>query len=307
MLLSAVVFLLALVLLTGRSRALRQAMHDGLTRLPNRALVLDRAELMLARARRHDTPIAAMFIDVDAFKHVNDTFGHAAGDQFLQIIANRLSGVVREIDTVGRLGGDEFVVLVEGETMSAGAEIVAERLLAVLREPFELDNGLGRPQTCSASIGVAVGQRSTADELLRDADLALYQAKQAGKDRYVLFEESMQTNSADHIELETDLRDALANDELYLLYQPTFDLQTQSVTGVEALIRWAHPTRGDSRTRRVHPAGRGELNDHHDRPLGPSTSLPTGSRLARRGSLNRNVNQRVRPPTRARRVHRRGP
>jgi diguanylate cyclase (GGDEF)-like protein len=243
-LLSAVVFLLALVLLTGRSRALRQAMHDGLTRLPNRALVLDRAELMLARARRHDTPIAAMFIDVDAFKHVNDTFGHAAGDQFLQIIANRLSGVVREIDTVGRLGGDEFVVLVEGETMSAGAEIVAERLLAVLREPFELDNGLGRPQTCSASIGVAVGQRSTADELLRDADLALYQAKQAGKDRYVLFEESMQTNSADHIELETDLRDALANDELYLLYQPTFDLQTQSVTGVEALIRWAHPTRG---------------------------------------------------------------
>ena len=254
-LLSIVLSLLVLVLATGRWRALRlvsekteqlsfQAMHDGLTELPNRALVIDRAELMLARARRQDIPIATMFIDVDGFKHINDTFGHAAGDQFLQIIAARLSSVVRETDTVGRLGGDEFVVLVEGETMSAGPELVAERLLAVLRQPFELEGALGRPQSCSVSIGIAVGQRATADELLRDADLALYQAKQAGKDRYVIFDESMQTDSADRIELETDLRDALANDELYLLYQPTFDLQTQAVTGVEALIRWAHPQRG---------------------------------------------------------------
>jgi diguanylate cyclase (GGDEF)-like protein len=254
-LLCVVLFLLALVLLTERWRALRlvsekteqlsfQAMHDGLTDLPNRALVLDRADLMLARARRQDTPIAVMFIDVDGFKHVNDTFGHAAGDHFLQIIANRLSSVLRETDTVGRLGGDEFVVLVEGETLSAGAELVAERILAVLRQPFELDSAPGRPQPCSASIGIALGQRPSADELLRDADLAMYQAKQAGKDRYVLFEESMQTDSADRIELETDLGGALANDEFYLLYQPTFDLQTQVVTGVEALIRWAHPARG---------------------------------------------------------------
>jgi diguanylate cyclase (GGDEF)-like protein len=254
-LLSVLLFLLGLVLITGRWRALRlvfekteqlsyQAMHDDLTDLPNRALVIDRAELMLARARRQDTPIATMFIDVDGFKHVNDTFGHSAGDQFLQIIATRLSSVIRETDTVGRLGGDEFVVLVEGETMFAGAELVAERLLAVLRQPFELDGALGRPQSCSVSIGVAVGQRATADQLLHDADLAMYQAKQAGKDRYVLFEESMQTDSADRLELDTDLRDALANDEFYLLYQPTFDLQSQIVTGVEALIRWAHPTRG---------------------------------------------------------------
>jgi diguanylate cyclase (GGDEF)-like protein len=254
-LLTAVLLLLALVLLTGRKRALRlvsekteqlsfQAMHDGLTDLPNRALVLDRAELMLARARRQDTPVATMFIDVDGFKHINDTFGHAAGDQFLQVIADRLSSVVRETDTVGRLGGDEFVVLVEGETLSAGPELVAERLLAVLRQPFELDGALGRPQSCSASIGIAVGQRSAADELLRDADLAMYKAKQAGKDRYVLFDESMQTDLADRIELETDLRDALGNQEFYLLYQPTFDLQNQVVIGVEALIRWAHPTRG---------------------------------------------------------------
>ncbi|MHB1836386.1 MAG: putative bifunctional diguanylate cyclase/phosphodiesterase [Solirubrobacteraceae bacterium] len=254
-LLSAVLFLLALVLLTGRARALRlvfekteqlsfQAMHDGLTDLPNRALVLDRAELMLARARRLNTPIAMMFIDVDGFKHVNDTFGHAAGDELLRIIANRLATVVRETDTVGRLGGDEFVVLVEGETLSGGPELVAERALAVLRQPVELDGALGRPQSCSVSIGIAVGQRLTADELLRDADLAMYQAKQAGKDRYVLFEQSMQTDLADRLELEIQLGDALANDELYLLYQPTFDLRTQVVTGVEALIRWDHPGRG---------------------------------------------------------------
>ena len=241
-LLSVVLSMLVLVLATGRGRALRlvsekteelsfQAMHDGLTELPNRALVNDRAELMLARARRQHTPTATMFIDVDGFKDINDTFGHAAGDQFLQIIAARLSSVVRETDTVGRLGGDEFVVLVEGETLFAGPELVAERLLAVLRQPFELEGSLGRPQSCSVSIGIAVGQRPTADALLRDADLALYEAKQAGKDRYVMFDESMQTASADRIALETDLGDALAKDQLYLLYQPTFDLQSQDGDG----------------------------------------------------------------------------
>jgi diguanylate cyclase (GGDEF)-like protein len=254
-LLSVLLSVLVLVLATARGRALRlvfektqqlsfQAMHDTLTGLPNRALVIDRAEQMLARARRAHTPTATMFIDVDGFKAINDTFGHAAGDQFLRIIADRLSSVVRETDTGGRLGGDEFVVLAEGETLFAGPELVAERLLAVLRQPLELDEAPGRPQSCSVSIGIAVGQRDSAEELLRDADLALYQAKKAGKDRYVIFEESMHTASADRIALETDLREALANDQLYLLYQPTFDLQSQVVTGVEALIRWAHPERG---------------------------------------------------------------
>jgi diguanylate cyclase (GGDEF)-like protein len=146
-----------------------------------------------------------MFIDVDGLKHVNDTFGHAAGDQFLRIIAARLSSVVREVDTVGRLGGDEFVVLVEGETLSAGPERVAERLLAVLRQPVELDAVGGRPHPCSASIGIALGPRASADELLRDADLAMYRAKQAGGGRYVLFDESMRTGSADRVEPEDEL------------------------------------------------------------------------------------------------------
>ncbi len=254
-LLSALLGLMVFVLATGRFRALRlasekteqltfQTMHDGLTGLPNRALVIDRAELMLARARRKSMPTATMFIDVDGFKHVNDTFGHAAGDEFLRIIAERLSGVVRATDTVGRLGGDEFVVLVEGETLAAGPELVAERLLAVLREPLELEGSSGRTQSSSASIGIAVGERPTAELLLRDADLALYRAKQSGKDRYVIFEESMQVASADRSELENDLGDAMGKDQFYLLYQPTFDLQSQTVTGVEALIRWAHPVRG---------------------------------------------------------------
>ena len=201
---SAILFL-ALVLLTGRSRALRlvsektrqlsfQATHDGLTGLPNRALVLDRAELMLARARRQDSSIATMFVDVDGFKQINDTFGHAAGDELLQVIASRLSSVVRETDTVGRLGGDEFILLVEGETLSGGPELVAERLLAVLRQPFELQGWLGRPQSCSASVGIAHGQRSTPDELFRDADLAMYHAKQAGRNRFSVFDESMRTS-----------------------------------------------------------------------------------------------------------------
>jgi diguanylate cyclase (GGDEF)-like protein len=254
-LLSGLLGLVVFVLATGRFRALRlasekteqltfQAMHDTLTGLPNRALVIDRAELMLARARRRSMPAATMFIDVDGFKHVNDTFGHAAGDQFLRVIAARLSSVIRATDTVGRLGGDEFVVLVEGETLSAGPELVAERLLAVLREPLELDGPSGRTQSSSASIGIALGERPTADELLRDADLALYRAKQSGKDRYVIFEESMRAALVDRSELEKDLDDAMAKQQFYLLYQPTFDLQSQAVTGVEALIRWAHPVRG---------------------------------------------------------------
>ncbi|HSO93409.1 MAG TPA: bifunctional diguanylate cyclase/phosphodiesterase [Candidatus Dormibacteraeota bacterium] len=257
--LSVLLGLLVFVLGSGRARAVRmvsektrqlsfQAMHDKLTELPNRALVFDRAEHMLARAKRRHSPIATMFIDVDGFKQINDTFGHAAGDQFLQIIATRLSAVVRASDTVGRLGGDEFVVLLEGEPLgeprSAEPEMVAERLLEVLRQPFELEGASGRPQVCSVSIGIAVGERASADELLRDADLALYQAKQAGKNRYVLFEDSMQIALASRVALESDLVDALAAEEFYLLYQPTFDLQSQAVTGVEALIHWRHPTRG---------------------------------------------------------------
>jgi diguanylate cyclase (GGDEF)-like protein len=227
---------------TGQLR--HQAMHDSLTGLPNRVLALDRVEQMLARARRHDLPVAALYVDIDGFKNVNDTYGHGAGDELLRIVGERLAGVVREGDTAARLGGDEFVVLVEGSTLDAGAELVAERLLEVLQEPYDMNGETGRELSMTASVGIAFGLRGSADELLRDADIALYEAKAAGRNGYVLFQSEMQTAVQDRLAIQMDLVDALERDELFLLYQPTFDLQSERVIGVEALIRWHHPTRG---------------------------------------------------------------
>jgi diguanylate cyclase (GGDEF)-like protein len=252
---SFLLFALVVVLTRSRERALRmveektgqlrhQALHDALTGLPNRVLALDRAEQMLARARRQHIPVAALYVDVDGFKQVNDTFGHAAGDDLLRIVAKRLAGVVREGDTAARLSGDEFVVLVEGSALDAGAELIAERLLNVLRQPYEVDGEIGRQLSLTASVGVASGLRGSAAELLRDADVALYEAKMAGSNCYVQFESGMQTAAQDRLTFEMDLAEALENEQLFLLYQPTFDLQSENVIGVEALLRWRHPTRG---------------------------------------------------------------
>jgi diguanylate cyclase (GGDEF)-like protein len=211
--LSALLGLLVLILATGRMRALSlvraktrelsdknralsyQALHDALTGLPNRALVLDRAERMLARASRDPRIVAgALFVDVDDFKHVNDSFGHAAGDLLLQVVGERLTSTVRAQDTVGRLGGDEFVVLVESSVDDAAFDVLAGRMTEALRKPVALEDGRG---ACSvtASIGVATGRFDSADELLRDADLALYSAKASGKDRYALFDPDRYTGA----------------------------------------------------------------------------------------------------------------
>ncbi len=221
-----------------------QAVHDALTGLPNRALILDRTEQMLARARRSDIQVAALFIDLDGFKDVNDTLGHGVGDQLLQAVSQRLSLAMRESDTIGRLGGDEFVVLVDGSSMDAGPELVAERLLEVLRAPFELSSLPVGPLTLTASIGIATGTRASATELLRDADIALYEAKAAGKNCFVAFEPEMHTAVQDHHLLEMDLREALARNQFVLAYQPIFNLASGQTTGVEALLRWNHPERG---------------------------------------------------------------
>jgi diguanylate cyclase (GGDEF)-like protein len=247
--------LLVFVLGTGRTRALslvrqktrelsHQALHDALTGLPNRALVLDRAEQMLARSGRQASIVpGALFIDVDDFKHVNDNLGHAAGDQLLKIVGERLQGAVRGQDTVGRLGGDEFVVLVESEAPGVSLDVLAGRLVEALREPVEVGEA-GKLMSFTASVGVAMGQYSTPDELLRDADLALYAAKAAGKDRYATFDASMDPAAGDRLELEIDLSAALWDEQFFLLYQPIFDLPSRRVVGVEALIRWRHPIRG---------------------------------------------------------------
>jgi diguanylate cyclase (GGDEF)-like protein len=214
-----------------------QAMHDSLTKLPNRTLILDRAEQMLARTRRGITPCAALYIDVDGFKDVNDMFGHAAGDELLCAVAARLTTSTRSSDTVGRLGGDEFIVLAEGDSLDGGPECVAERLLVVMREPYRLVHA-PHPLQVTVSVGIAEGHRESASDLLRDADLALYRAKADGKNRYVTFAAEMQTALVDRLQLQGNLRRALAMNEFFLLYQPIFDLDDQRITGAEALLRW---------------------------------------------------------------------
>jgi diguanylate cyclase (GGDEF)-like protein len=220
------------------------ATHDGLTGLPNRTLIVDRLEQMLARFRRTGTPVAAAFVDLDNFKLVNDTLGHAAGDELLTAVAARIRGVLRETDALGRLGGDEFVVIADDVSFDVGPELIAERLALALKEPFTLTDG-SRRVPVSASIGVACANRgATADELLRDADIAMYRAKWEGKDRCVVYESEMQGAVQARMALEMDLRDALAAGQFYLAYQPIFDLQQLKPAALEALIRWNHPTRG---------------------------------------------------------------
>ena len=219
------------------------ATHDSLTGLPNRTLILDRVEQMLVRSRHSQTPVAALFIDLDNFKSINDTLGHGSGDELLCSVCARLQRVVRDIDALGRLGGDEFVIVAEGISLDAGPELIAERLLEALKQPFEL-KGAENSLTVTASVGIATGDRVSAEDLLRDADIAMYRAKWSGKNRYVVFETGMQDAIQTRMELEMDLRMAFQNDEFYLVYQPTFDLQDMSPTGMEALIRWSSPSRG---------------------------------------------------------------
>jgi diguanylate cyclase (GGDEF)-like protein len=221
-----------------------RALHDPLTGLPNRTLVLDRAEQMLARARRRQVPAIALFMDIDNFKQINDRFGHRAGDEVLRRVGARLNSVLRDSDTVGRLGGDEFVMLVDPAGLDAAPELIAERILGLLRQPIILPEPASSSLLVTASIGIALGLPVSAEDLLQDADLALYSAKAVGKDGYVLFESAMQTAARDRMHLELDLAGALADDQLFLEYQPMLRLENEQVVGVEALLRWQHPTRG---------------------------------------------------------------
>jgi diguanylate cyclase (GGDEF)-like protein len=220
------------------------ATHDPLTGLPNRTLIVDRVEQMLARSARNQTPVAALFVDLDNFKSINDTLGHSVGDELLQGVAERLRGVVRQVDAVGRLGGDEFVVIAGELSTDAGPELVAERLLEALGQPFKLGADGNTRVMVTASIGIAAGERTSADELLRDADIAMYQAKWDGKSRFAVFEIEMQDTVQRRLELDMDLRQALQNEEFFLAYQPTFALSDMTPIGVEALIRWDHEERG---------------------------------------------------------------
>jgi diguanylate cyclase (GGDEF)-like protein len=220
-----------------------RALHDPLTDLPNRTLVLDRADQLLARARRLDDAVTALFVDIDDFKQINDRFGHRAGDEVLRRVGARMKTALRGSDTVGRLSGDEFVMLVDTAGLDVAPELVAERILDVLRVPIALP-APASSVAVTASIGIASGLSGSAEDLLADADLALYKAKAAGKDGYAVFEPSMQTAARDRMHLEIDLGEALEAEQFFLVYQPMFDLRDERLVGVEALLRWRHPSNG---------------------------------------------------------------
>ncbi|MEA2157072.1 MAG: hypothetical protein QOE11_3212 [Solirubrobacteraceae bacterium] len=221
-------------------KALHQAFHDPLTDLPNRALFIDRLELGLSRVQRSKSQIAVLFLDVDRFKIVNDSLGHAAGDELLREVAARLVASIRPGDTAARFGGDEFAILLEDVDGTGGAEQVALRILCALRAPLSV---AGRVVFISASIGIAM-DTSSAGDMIRDADLAMYRAKAEGKDRHAVFEPAMHVAVVERADLEADLQRVIERDELVLHYQPIVALGNRAIIGVEALVRWRHPTRG---------------------------------------------------------------
>ncbi len=218
-----------------------QAFHDPLTGLANRVLFSDRVTHALARRERVQVEIGVIFIDLDHFKAINDTLGHAAGDELLRQAARRIEVEVRAADTVARLGGDEFAVLLEDSDVSS-CMATADRLLSQLTRPFSIE---GRDVFVGASIGLSEALPGvTLEELVRDADAAMYVAKAEGRGRVVRFETAMREKVADRAELETDLRRAIGTDELQVHYQPLVDLQSGEILGAEALLRWHHPVRG---------------------------------------------------------------
>jgi diguanylate cyclase (GGDEF)-like protein len=252
--LSAALAALLLVLSTSRLRALRlvdektaelrhQALHDVLTDLPNRALVADRVHQLLLRSKRAGSQASALYLDLDGFKDVNDSLGHDIGDRLLQGVAERLRANLRDVDTIGRFGGDEFVVLVESEEGDEAPMLVAQRILEAVRQPFDLQGAPG-PILTSVSIGIATGDRTSAPDVLRDADIALYQAKADGKNRYEMFRPEMDSGIHRRFQLEMELRGALEANQFHLVYQPIYDLGDLSMVGFEALLRWRHPKLG---------------------------------------------------------------
>ncbi len=221
----------------------RLAFHDPLSKLPNRALFLDRLTHALGRTRREGTELAVLFLDLDNFKLVNDSLGHQTGDQLLRAVAERLERCIRSGDTVARFGGDEFTVLLESMDESGQAVAIAQRIVEDLQAPITLD---GHDVCPTVSVGIALSgaEADTAAALLRNADLALYKAKADGKARCEVFHPGLNTHTLERLELESDLRHAVERGQLRVYYQPIMALATHRMTEVEALVRWEHPTRG---------------------------------------------------------------
>jgi diguanylate cyclase (GGDEF)-like protein/PAS domain S-box-containing protein len=221
-----------------------QAFHDPVTQLPNRALLNERVRHALARTRREGKALAVIFLDLDDFKTINDSLGHAAGDRVLLEVAKRLATSIRLSDTAARFGGDEFAILLEDPTGPQEAAEIAERIIEELKKPLQIE---GKEIGVRASLGISIVNPPSAldaDELIRNADAAMYIAKRDGKGSYRLFEPTMHSDVLARLELRADLQRALVNDEFELYYQPVIRLHDSSISGMEALVRWRHPERG---------------------------------------------------------------
>lgn len=221
-----------------------QAYYDTLTLLPNRFLALDRLSQLVNEAQRNNEKTAILFLDLDDFKKVNDTLGHEIGDRLLQASANRLNNIVRKEDTVGRLGGDEFIVLLRGLSDGHSALTITENLLNIFREPFKLD---GRELILTLSIGIAIypDNGKSTSELLRNADIAMYQAKELGRNTYSFFTKEMNVTMLRRLEVEEQLHGALDRNEFEVYYQPKVDVENNIIIGAEALLRWHNPALGN--------------------------------------------------------------
>jgi diguanylate cyclase (GGDEF)-like protein/PAS domain S-box-containing protein len=217
--------------------------HDGLTDLPNATLIRDRISQAIIRARRGGQQVAVMFIDLDRFKFINDGYGHPFGDAVLCAAAARLRGLLRASDTVARLGGDEFLILLDDVRRRADAYVTAQKVLESFRQPFCID---GREIFCTASIGVSIYPQDgiEVDTLIGNADIAMFRSKQFGRDSYHFFTTAMSAETQQRVQLEAELRFALAREQLHIEYQPKVDLASGAITGCEALLRWKHPTLG---------------------------------------------------------------
>ncbi|MCU1352721.1 MAG: hypothetical protein JWM05_1930 [Acidimicrobiales bacterium] len=226
-------------------RLAHQAFHDSLTDLANQALFRDRVEhglARLSRRARHESRLAVAFLDLDNFKTINDSLGHTVGDELLVQVGQRLQRCLRPDDTAARLGGDEFALLLEDVETKAQVTALAERILAAIEPPFSIG---GKSMSITCSIGIAFDRPDVgAEQLLRNADLAMYTAKRLGKGRLEVFEDGMHAVAMERLEIEVDLRSALLNGELIVHYQPIMELATRRIVGVEALVRWDHPIRG---------------------------------------------------------------
>jgi diguanylate cyclase (GGDEF)-like protein len=231
----------------------RQALHDRLTGLPNRVLLRDRLENALARTLRHRSTVALLLLDLDRFKVINDSLGHEGGDRLLVAVGDRLSRLLRPGDTLARMGGDEYAMLCEDVSGRDEAAALAGRVLDAFEANFAVASpdagatGAGATDvavTVSVGVALAAGDESDADLLLRDADVAMYRAKQRGRGRFEVFDEAMRSDAVDRLSVENDLRRAIRQGQLRLFYQPIVHIDTGQIAGFEALVRWQHPVRG---------------------------------------------------------------